>query len=282
MTSRWLVATSTHATHPRQLQAAAQCADSAYPYEGEKNEVFPALAPILPVLAYSRMRVGEVHRSTKSFQTPCSHMTPRNNQTRVRITALEFAETFGISKKKAYEELKEATDELIERKITEVNGKVTDKMRWVSRATYHSGEGWAEVTLAPEVMPMLTLLREKFTSYRLKRVAGLRSIYSIRLFELCAQFSKTGLLRIDLDEFIREIGTLDDADLRRCAPARPSRVGPGAQGLQRRMRVWDVGLQHDAGGQVLELVAVQHAHERLDAHLEVAVLLHVKVHERLR
>ncbi len=132
-----------------------------------------------------------------------SHMTPRNNQTRVRITALEFAETFGISKKKAYEELKEATDELFERKITEVNGKVTDKMRWVSRATYHSGEGWAEVTLAPEVMPMLTLLREKFTSYRLKRVAGLRSIYSIRLFELCAQFSKTGLLRIDLDEFIR-------------------------------------------------------------------------------
>ena len=132
-----------------------------------------------------------------------SHLTPRNDQTKVRITALEFAETFGIDKKKAYEELKLATNELFERKITEINGKKTDKLRWVSRATYHDGEGWAEVTLNSEVLPMLTLLREKFTTYKLKQVAGLRSTYSIRIFELCAQFSSTGLLRIDLDQLIR-------------------------------------------------------------------------------
>lgn len=132
-----------------------------------------------------------------------SHMTPRNSQTQVRITAIEFAETFGIDRKKAYEELRAATDELFERKIVEIDGKKTDKLRWVSRATYHSGEGWADISLSPDILPMLTLLRQKFTTYKLQKVAGLRSTYSIRIFELCAQFTSTGLLRIDLDELIR-------------------------------------------------------------------------------
>ncbi len=131
-----------------------------------------------------------------------SHISPRNDQARVRITAAEFAETFGIDRKKAYEELKEATDQLFERKIIEIDGKKTDKLRWVQRVTYHDGEGWAEVQLSQDVLPMLTLLREKFTSYRVKRVAGLRSAYSYRLFELLSQFSATGLLRIDLAELI--------------------------------------------------------------------------------
>jgi plasmid replication initiation protein len=132
-----------------------------------------------------------------------SHLTPRNSQTKVKITSIEFAETFGIDRKKAYEELRDATNELFERKITEINGKKTDKLRWVSRATYHDGEGWAELSLSPDILPMLTLLREKFTTYKLQKVANLRSTYSIRIFELCAQFSSTGLLRIDLDELIR-------------------------------------------------------------------------------
>lgn len=131
-----------------------------------------------------------------------SHLTPRNSQTCVRITAIEFAETFGIDPKKAYEELQVATDDLFERKIVEIDGKKTDKMRWVSRAKYHSGEGWAEITLFSDLLPMLTLLKNNFTKYKLQRVAGLRSTYSIRIFELCAQFKDTGILRITLDEFI--------------------------------------------------------------------------------
>ena len=56
-----------------------------------------------------------------------------------------------------------------------------------------------------DILPLLTLLRSKFTTYTLQRVAGLRSNYSIRLFEMLAQFSSTGLLRIDLADFIREL-----------------------------------------------------------------------------
>ncbi|BAN36833.1 plasmid replication protein (plasmid) [Sulfuricella denitrificans skB26] len=131
--------------------------------------------------------------------------TPKHSQTSVRISAVEFGATFGIDKRKAYEELKEATNELFERRITEVNGKQTTKMRWVSKVQYHDGEGWAELTFSMDVLPLLTLLREKFTTYSLQRVAGLRSTYSIRIFEMLAQFSSTGLLRIDLADLIRQL-----------------------------------------------------------------------------
>jgi hypothetical protein len=107
---------------------------------------------------------------------------PGHDQSHVRITAAEFAETFGISTKNAYEEL-----------------------RWVSKVRYHDGEGWADLTFAQDILPYLTLLRKQFTSYKLKQVAGLRSVYSIRIFELCAQFAETGLLRISLADLITSL-----------------------------------------------------------------------------
>lgn len=130
---------------------------------------------------------------------------PRNDQARVRITALEFANTFGIDRRKAYEELKTATNELFERKITQIDGKQTTKLRWVSKVDYHDGEGWADLTLSPDILPRLTLLRERFTSYKLAKVAGLRSTYSIRIFEMLAQYASTRLLRIDLDDLINQL-----------------------------------------------------------------------------
>jgi plasmid replication initiation protein len=51
--------------------------------------------------------------------------------------------------------------------------------------------------------PHLTLLRQQFTSYKLKQASALRSIYSWRLFELLMQFKTTGVLHIDIDEFFQ-------------------------------------------------------------------------------
>lgn len=127
------------------------------------------------------------------------------SQATVHVSAQEFAETFDISPKKAYEELKESTENLFERKITEIDGKKTTKMRWVSKVTYHDGQGWAELTFSNDIIPHLTFLREKFTSYKLNRVTGLKSGYSVRVFELCVQYQATGMLRITLEDFINDL-----------------------------------------------------------------------------
>ncbi|AOK57670.1 replication protein (plasmid) [Burkholderia ubonensis] len=122
-----------------------------------------------------------------------------------RISALEFAETFGIDPNTAYEELQAAAkglrDRLIRFEKPGRKGPRIEEMRWVGRATYAKGEGWIEVAFWHEVVPHLVALRERFTSYKLSQAAALRSIFSWRLLELFAQFRSTGLLRIDIEEF---------------------------------------------------------------------------------
>ena len=90
------------------------------------------------------------------------------------------------------------------------------------------------------------------------------------------------VVHLGFDTLIGEVRSLDDADLRRGPALCPPPVRPLAQPLECRMRIGDVGLEHDPGREFTELIAVEHPHERFDAQLEVAVLLHVEVDEGAR
>ena len=124
----------------------------------------------------------------------------------VKITAAEFGEAWNLPMNKAYEALRDATNELYERSIVEIKGKRTTKGRWVSRVAYHDGEGWAELSFSPDITPHLTSLGKNFTQYRLGQVANLRSTYSVRLFEWCIQFVDNGWLTITLDDLVQRLG----------------------------------------------------------------------------
>ena len=135
----------------------------------------------------------------------------------IRITAVEFAEAWNLPIAKAYEALKDATNDLYERTIHEIKDKHHKKMRWVSAVQYHEGEGWAALSFTPHVTPHLTSLSGKFTEYRLGQVANLRSTYAVRLFEWCIQFSDTGWMQIRLDDLVQRLGVAYTryADIRR-------------------------------------------------------------------
>lgn len=126
-----------------------------------------------------------------------------------RVTADEFADQWNMSQKKAYEALAEASDSLYERDIKLRKEKTQTRMRWVYMVKYHPGEGRVDLGFSPTVAPYLTQLRREFTSYGLDSVAGLRSAYSIRLFEMLMQWKSTGACRITLTEF-REALELQD------------------------------------------------------------------------
>jgi plasmid replication initiation protein len=135
----------------------------------------------------------------------------------IRITAAEFAAAWNLPPNEAYHALKEATLEFYERSIIDIVGKRIEKMRWVSRIVYHDGEGWAELSLSPHVVPYLTDISRKFTEYRLGQVANLRSTHAIRLFEWCVQFIDKGWMQIDLGEITHRLGVsyVRYADIRR-------------------------------------------------------------------
>lgn len=125
---------------------------------------------------------------------------------RFKLIAEEFAETFDVDVNTAYEQMIFAGDNLMKRISTKIekgkDGKIVEyKWNWTSAAVYHHGEGFIELEFSPHMTPHLTLLRQQFTSYKLKHASDLRSIYSWRLFELLMQFKSTGVLHIDIDEF---------------------------------------------------------------------------------
>lgn len=136
------------------------------------------------------------------------------HQSRVILRASDFAETYGVDSKRAYREMQAASEKMFDRYIRTTKsgpkGLTEVKFRWVSGVTYHHGEGWIELGFSPEVTPHLTLLREKYTTYRLKSAAALRSTYSWRMYELFVSVwdkrnnpELAGYLVIKLDDFRR-------------------------------------------------------------------------------
>lgn len=136
---------------------------------------------------------------------------PRPGQCfKVRVTAGDYAEAYGVDLNTAYEQLKGAAQHLFQRQISiekqTPRGKVVHRMRWVGAFKYHDGEGWAELDFWHEVVPHLFGLRGKvtpFTKYKLSQAAALRSIYSFRLFELLQSWRDKGLYAPTIEEFVR-------------------------------------------------------------------------------
>lgn len=124
----------------------------------------------------------------------------------IKISVSDFAEIFDISDRSTvYTVLQEATNRLYERDIKtyDENGKRYGRFRWVQAVEYYEGQGYVELTFTQRVAPYISLLHQQFTSYQLKQIATVSSIYAIRIFEFLMQFKATGVVVIELDEFKR-------------------------------------------------------------------------------
>jgi plasmid replication initiation protein len=126
-----------------------------------------------------------------------------------RLSALDYAELYGLDKNTAYEQLQDGAKHLFERKIriekTTKRGYSIYECRWVGAARYHQGEGWIELHWWHEIVPHLYGLKDHFTTYKLKHASALRSAYSWRLFELLQSWknkdAKEGTYAPTIEEF---------------------------------------------------------------------------------
>ena len=145
--------------------------------------------------------------AVSSIHSKRAAVRPGLNQVQsIRITAEEFAGAWKLPVKQAYEALREATLDLFNRSLIEIQGKKTIRDRWVSRVIYHDGEGWAELSFNHHIWPHLTELGREFTEYRIGQVANLRSTYAVRIFEWCVQFAKTGWMVITIKDLQQRLG----------------------------------------------------------------------------
>ncbi len=123
---------------------------------------------------------------------------------RFEVSAKEFALQFGISRDKAYQTLKEVSEQLFERYVIIEDPDPLDKTlkytktRWVSSINYYADIGKVGLVFAPFMIPYLSELRGRFTFYLLENISKMSSIYAIRLYELMMQWKTTGQREVDI------------------------------------------------------------------------------------
>ena len=136
-----------------------------------------------------------------------------SSDSKLEIHASDYASRFDVTKEAAYNALKNAVNNLFERKFSfkeihkDTNKEIVVKSRWVSRIAYVDDLATLEVTFAPDVVPLITRLEKHFTSYRLKQVAQHTSKYAIRLYEFLIAWRDVGKTPvISLSEFREKLG----------------------------------------------------------------------------
>jgi plasmid replication initiation protein len=130
----------------------------------------------------------------------------------VTITALDMMKIYGIDQSDAYKQLQKMSL-FLRSSRNAVTLKDTDTLLhecvWVSRSKYYKKEGRLELSFSPDIKKYLTNLKQQFTTYDLKCIAELGSIYSIRLYELMVQFASTSRRSISVKE-LREVLMIPD------------------------------------------------------------------------
>ncbi len=120
------------------------------------------------------------------------------------ITLADVMEIYGVSRPQAYDLLCQVAHRLYARSVVihgpfpHQPGIALIETRWVASIRYHDGHGALSIVFAPDILPFLSQLRERFTSYHLTSVASMTSGYAIRLYELLVQWREAGSRTVEL------------------------------------------------------------------------------------
>ena len=102
------------------------------------------------------------------------------------MSVTTFADIYSISYEQAKDELTEAIEKLYEQEVryVQADGGVV-RTRWISTVvTYDKERHVVMLSWAKGIIPLISELRSNFTSYRLRFLSTLPSVYSLRLYEI--------------------------------------------------------------------------------------------------
>lgn len=131
---------------------------------------------------------------------------PITDEKRYTVTANALADMGGFSAKNEHRALKQAVDRLWGRSVRIArlpNGDgqcpVVLKTRWVQSVVYRDDEGAVDLRFAKDVLPYVNQLTAEFSQYKLINVAGMTSVYGVRLYELLIQWRSKGEREVEVD-----------------------------------------------------------------------------------
>lgn len=118
-----------------------------------------------------------------------------------KLTITEFSQMMELNPKTQYKEMKKVTKALIIRPIEIDNPetKETMQMSWLCFARWEPKKGICSLEFHPELKPYLLQLKSHFTKIGFADFLGLKSVYSVRIFELLAQYELIGKRRTSIE-----------------------------------------------------------------------------------
>jgi len=145
-----------------------------------------------------------------------SMLSPENEEfPTVRFKVKDIVEALELNTEAYYHELKSILKRLLSR-VLEIPGEDGGYtlLHWVDSAEYIPKAGEIELRIHPKLKPYLLKLKERFTTYYLKAVIGLRSSYSVRLYELLKQYQSIGRRRFSIEE-LKSLLKIEPGEYRR-------------------------------------------------------------------
>jgi plasmid replication initiation protein len=177
------------------------------------------------------------------------------------ITAPDFSTLFGVSIKYAYDQLREATESLQKKVVFITNPDVDDPkhsrngINWFSIAKYYDGEGKVIVSFNKHIIPYVSNLKNGcFTQYGISRIAKLKSVYAIRLYEiLICEAYRNQDYEIEIATLKRMLGLTDKysvtAEFKRCV------ILPAIANIKKTTNITELELdQRRSGRDVTHLI----------------------------
>lgn len=140
-----------------------------------------------------------------------------DTNTMLVVTAAEYVDMFKVDRAAAYMALKDASERLFSRyftydiysreygkeydlkppkKLSTSDDLIKVKSRWVQKIAYREKSGAVYFQFSTDLIPLITNLKEYFTSYYLSQTSDFSSTYATRLFELLMQWKSTNAIPV--------------------------------------------------------------------------------------
>lgn len=145
-------------------------------------------------LSRAYYRLGIVEKRCMEGLISKLHPLRGDNHQIIELSAIEYCKAYGVSNKVAYRDISSAVDALMHRVITtdrkELNKKGKSTFTLMSSAEYMDDEGKIACEFNYHVVPHLVGMREKFSSYPLRKAVNFSSSYTWRFYEILVSWAQ--------------------------------------------------------------------------------------------
>ena len=109
----------------------------------------------------------------------------------IDLNISEFIKILDITDRN-YEQIRNIARSLRRREIILDTDNFEYITGWFSGVTFNKSDGNIRIRFDDDLVPYLLKLKDKFTRYELKNVLSMKSVYSVRMYELMKQYEKIG------------------------------------------------------------------------------------------